>query len=186
MKLPHWDRVNWILGVAACLFGLLAIGAGTYAWRMHQLMLREQVLLQAEYAQLTGLAKSSGKFSEIETSFQRQIADYAYPHKLDATQAGNEAQQRIREILSSAKLDIVSIQVLPAVRDDRGFDRIPVTVRIEGLLPGLQTALQGVSQQRPIIGIESATIQTVGAARAGTSPRLSAQLMFFVFRQRNP
>ena len=184
MKAPTWDRADWLVGLAICVVSLLAISAGTYAWHMHHLMLREQVILQAEYAQLTGLTKSSEQIAQIEASFQKKMSDYAYAQKLDATQAGNEAQQRIRGILSDAKLDIISIQVLPPVRDDQGFDRIPVSVRVEGQLMGLQAAFEVLTRQRPVIGVESTTIQTVGAARPGTSPRLGAQLMFFVFRHR--
>ena len=57
------------------------------------------------------------------------------------TQAGNDAQQRIRSVFADSQLDIISIQVLPAAKEEAKFDRIPITLRVEGDLTGIHNAL---------------------------------------------
>lgn len=57
------------------------------------------------------------------------LTQYAYPGSMEVTQAGNDAQQRVRGIFIQAGLDLVSSQVLPP-KIRKQFDRIPLTVRL--------------------------------------------------------
>ena len=70
------------------------------------------------------------------------------------------------------------------VKEGTHFDRIPIQLRIEGEMAGIQNALTLLATQSPTIGLETWTIQTIGAVRPASSPRLGAQFNFFVLRGR--
>src|SRR5690606_16197252 len=108
-------------------------------------------------------------------------AQYAYPESLDVTQAGNDAQQRVRSLFTAAGLQIVSSQVL-APKTDKGFDRIPMTVRSEGELMGLQAALVGITNQAPIILVDGVSVKTVGAIKSKEPQRLDIQFNLSVLQ----
>ena len=78
---------------------------------------------------------------------------------------------------------MVSSQVLPAKADGK-FDRIPLTVRLEGELPALQAALTILAGQSPAIGFEGLSVQTIGAVKAEVPQRLNIQFNLFVLRAR--
>lgn len=108
---------------------------------------------------------------------------YVYPSDQDATQAGNAAQERIRNIFTSAGLQVISSQVLPA-KEEKGFDRIPLTVRAEGELLALQSALAVLSSQMPIIVINEVEVQ-VRSAPSNAEPYLATLFNLSVLRERS-
>jgi general secretion pathway protein M len=86
-------------------------------------------------------------------------------------------------LLSQSGLEVVSSQVL-APKVDRLFDRVPLVVRTEGDLIGLQSALMVLTNQSPAILMDGLTVQVVGSAKADAPQRLSAQLSLSVLRIR--
>ena len=98
--------------------------------------------------------------------------------------AGNDAQQRIRSILSSAGMTVVSSQVLPA-KDEKGIERIPLAVRAEGDIVALQGALAGLAEQKPALLVDDMFIQAQGAANKGPQ-RLAVQFSLSVLRRVQP
>ena len=98
---------------------------------------------------------------------------------------GRNSQSPVRSGLNNhtrAGLDIVSSQVL-APKSEKTFDRIPLSVRAEGQLLALQSALVGLSSQSPAILIEGLNVQTVGAVRADKPQRLGVQFSLSVLRE---
>ena len=109
------------------------------------------------------------------------LTQYAYPGSMEVTQAGNDAQQRVRGIFTQAGLDLVSSQVLPP-KLEKQFDRIPLTVRLEGGLVALQSALVVLSGQSPAILVDGFSVQTVGVVKVDMPQRLAIQFDLSVLR----
>ncbi len=171
-----------LLGMTAlvliALLAAIAYGATKYQWAQERL-----ASLEPRYARLLGLEKGGSQLAQALASAQAQLAQCCYAEDRDATQAGNDAQQRLRSIFTSAGMQIISTQVMPP-KDEDGFDRIPIAIRLEGELIGLQSALVGLQRQSPEFWVDSLAIQTIGAVLATQPQRLGVQLTISVLRRR--
>jgi general secretion pathway protein M len=139
--------------------------------------------LGPRYARLAGLQTQQVQLEAAEQHLRSLLTKLTYLPAQDVSQAGNDAQQRIRTLLSQSGLEVVSSQVL-APKVDRLFDRVPLVVRTEGDLIGLQSALMVLTNQSPAILMDGLTVQVVGSAKADAPQRLSAQLSLSVLRIR--
>lgn len=151
--------------------------AQKYHWAQNRL-----TELEPRYARLLGMEASADDLKRAVKQTHDQLRHHVYPVSQDVSQAGNDAQQRIRNIFSAAGLEIVSSQVL-APKTEKNFDRIPLSVRAEGQLLALQSALIGLSSQSPSIFIDGFSVQTIGAVKAERPQRLGAQFTFSVLRE---
>jgi len=120
----------------------------------------------------------------MDAKAKEQLLQLAFPATQDLAKTGNDAQQRIRSLFADSRLDVVSIQILPG-KIEGGFDRISISLRAEGTLADMQTALGRLSEQSPVILIDSMMLQTVGAARPSAVQRTAGQFAFSVFRVRS-
>ena len=91
-RLTHRDRL-WIAVTLALVLLPLALGAG-YVWRKHQWAQSELDRIAPRYARLLGLEQHGPQINERLEAIQQQLVQYVYPAKMDATQVGNDAQQR--------------------------------------------------------------------------------------------
>ena len=64
------------------------------------------------------------------------------------------------------------------------MDKIPLSVRIEGDLIALQSALAVLSSQTPAIIVNGLNVQTMGTVKADAPQRLAGQFDLFVLRAR--
>ncbi len=158
---------------------------GWYVQQKHQNAEAQLAQMEPRYARLLGLEAQRADIEALLSSASGARTQYIYPASQDANQTGNAAQQRIREIFSAAGLQVISSQVLPA-KDEKGFDRIPLTVRTEGEMLALQSALAVLTSQLPIILINDLDIQIQGYGNPDpkAAPRLSAQFGLSVLRER--
>jgi general secretion pathway protein M len=164
-----------------CIVVLVPVLAGAYLISKYQWAESKLAELEPRYARLIGLEASKGQMTRAMASSADFITRFAYPATLDVSQAGNDAQQKIRTITTGAGLSIASSQVL-APKSDTHFDRIPLTVRLEGELPALQAALTVLATQSPAIHFEGFTVATNGQVKADTAQRLAIQFNLFVLR----
>ena len=177
------SRVMW-LQILTVLLLLLPLAAVAYFVGTHHVsVLKHLEGLEPRYARLLGLSERQVDFKNLGEQAGEQLKRLAYPASQDATQAGNDAQQRIRALFADSKLEISSIQVLPS-KEAGPFDRIPIDLRVEGDLTGIQNALSLLTAQSPVVIIEDVTLQTIGAVKPASTQRLSGQFVFSVFRQR--
>lgn len=179
MRLASRQTLLLVLFALVLLLPLGVLGAylvAKYNWAEAKL-----AELEPRYARLLGLEASKAKMAAAMAASTQLISRFVYPSTFDISQAGNDAQQRIRDITTSAGLSILSSQVLPPKSESR-FDRVPLAVRLEGELPALQAALVVLSSQTPAINFESFAVQTYGAVRADVPQRLSIQFSAFVLR----
>lgn len=170
--------------LSAGLLALLA-AAGLYVFQKHQWAQERLQELTPRYARLRGLVASRAEIEAAQTSAQALLARYVYPAAQDASQTGNMAQQRVRDLFTAAGVQIVSSQVLPA-KADQGFDAVPLAVRGEGDLIAVQAALAALAGQTPAILLQGFTLQTVGSVRADAPQRLAAQFELFVLQVHQP
>ena len=137
------------------------VALGVYVYEKHQAASARLSQLEPRYARLRGLAAQEADLTLLLDYTRKASEQYIYPASQDAAQAGNAAQQRIREILSAAGLQISSSQVLPA-KPEKGFERIPLSFRAEGELLALESALAVLSTQLPLILIQDMEVQPIG------------------------
>jgi general secretion pathway protein M len=182
MKLSkHWSR--WPGIVAGALLVLLPLaGLGAFVYVQHHAAEKRLSDLEPRYARLLGMLSQQDQIEDAVDQ-ARQLRDlYIYPPSQDESQVGNAAQQRIRELFTSAGVDVVTSQVLPAKADHR-FSRIPVQVRYEGDMAKLQALLVAVgAQSGPAILVEGMTLQILTYANNQAPARLTGQINFFVLR----
>ncbi|WP_198970418.1 type II secretion system protein GspM [Xylophilus sp. ASV27] len=181
LYLRRQDRV-----ALACLglLLLLPVAVGVYFVASKHVEFAGRIeQIEPRYARLLGLEAAKPKLEAAQASVRATLEKFTYPAAQDATQAGNDAQQKIRAVLTAAKLDISSSQVL-APKADGDMERIPISVRAEGDLLALQAALVGLGSQTPAILIDRMNIQASSYQRPEAS-RLMVQFSFYVLRARS-
>lgn len=156
------------------------------AVQKHQAAEQYLVDMEPRYARMLGLQKQRAELDAALAQAKAQRTEYVYPSAEDAAQTGNAAQQRARDIFSSAGLQIISSQVLPA-KVEKDVERIPLSVRADGDLLALQTALVGLSGESPVILLDDLNIQSQnfgnGSGDDKKPTRLSIQFSLSVLRE---
>jgi general secretion pathway protein M len=176
-------RERAAMAVLVLLLLLPVAGAALYLWSKHQWATDRLAEVEPRYARLLGLEASQAELAQAQRAAQTHLARFAYPASQDASQAGADAQQRVRSVATVAGLTLVSSQVLPA-KAEGGFDRIPLAVRMEGEMSALQAVLVVLASEQPVIHFESMNLQTIGAVKAEVPARLGIQFNLFVLRKR--
>ena len=184
MRRALLNRVAWLQALTVLVLALPLVGAGLYVWTLHQRVQTQLTDLEPRYARLAGLLERQADLKTLGVQANQQLERLAYPSSQDVTQAGNEAQQRIRSLFAESKLDIISIQVLPP-KEEGKFDRIPINLRVEGDLAGIQDALVKLSSHSPLVLVDSVALQTIGAVKPASIQRLGGQFSFSVLRVRS-
>ena len=179
---PLKSRDSVVLTITVIVLLLPLALLGYYMAQKHQWAQDRLAELEPRYSRLLGLEAQGAELVDVLARAQAARVKYVYPASQDATQAGNAAQQKVRDIFSSAGLQVISSQVLPP-KAEKGFDRIPLTVRTEGELLALQTALVGLTGQSPAILVDGVAVQTIGAVKADKPQRLGVQFNLSVLRE---
>ncbi len=180
MTLQWWKaNVRWMAWTLV-LVALLASGAYV-VYQKHQWAAQQLLDLEPRYARMLGLQRASATTQKSEQELLGVVTRYSYPAGMELTKAGNDAQQRVREAFSKSGLDVLSSQVL-APKQDKLFERIPLSLRAEGELAALQSALILIRSGGPVVLVDSVAMQTIGVFRPDQSPRLAIQLELFVLR----
>lgn len=177
-------RIFWLQLCTVAVLITPIVFAGLYVLKKHEEAQNKLEQIEPRYARLVGLISRRADLVTFTAEADQATSRLSFPAGQDTAQTGNEAQQRIRTLFTDSKLDIGSIQVLP-VKEGTHFDRIPINIRVEGDINGIQNALNLLSTQSPVIGIESWGIQTIGAVRPASSQRLGAQFNLFIARGRS-
>lgn len=159
------------------------IVGGVYVWQKHQWAAQRLAELEPRHARLQGLLAKEEELRLAAEQAAIQIRRHAYHVSVDANQAGNDAQQRIREAFAGSGLTVSSLQLLPA-KEDGPFDRIPIALAVEGELFQLQAALLALGALQPTVLVDAVTLRPTGLAPPSSSPRIGGQFRFSVLRER--
>lgn len=173
--------------VLLSLLVLVAVVAGLAAFfvqGIHRADEQRLETIEPRFARLAGLATDKGQLATALASTRSAVSRHLYPASREVSQAGNDAQQRARDVFSSAGLEVLSSQVL-AVKPGKQFDRIPITVRVEGEYLTFQTALAAMPSLSPTLFVDGFNIQSVPGAKPDAPLRLVVQLELFVLRARS-
>ena len=181
-KMLQRDAVGLAAGLV--LMGAVLLGFGAVVWQRHSWAQDRLTEVEPRYARLAGLDASRAQLDAALASTQASVARHVYGPGQDASRAGNDAQQRARDVFTKAGLDVVSTQVLPAKQEER-FDRIPIVVRLEGEVVALQSAMVVLPSLSPSLFVGGMSIQATGVVKPEVPQRLSVQFDFFVLRQRS-
>lgn len=172
--------VVWLLLLACVLAG--AGWAGWFVWSKHQSAAARMADIEPRHARLAGILQREAEFTEQVAEVNKRLGELVYPSTVESQAAGTDAQQRVRQLFTSAGLNLASSQMLePKV--EGAIDRIPMAVRLDGDLVALQTALSGLDTLRPVVWIDNMSVQT-GAMPRDQAPRLTISLNLSVLRGR--
>ena len=136
-------------------------------------------------ARMAGMLQNKELFAQSEQALTANLAEFVYPTADDASQTGNAALQRVRELASTRGLRVSSSQTA-APRDEKGFDRIGLSLRIEGDWPALAALLAELARQRPAIYINTLQLGVQRSGFAGEAPLVFAQLDLYVLKGHAP
>ena len=182
MSQRHPPRILWLQAATVIALMIPVVFAAIYVSGHHQRVFGLLADLEPRYARLTGLVQYKAELEALNVKASEQLKGLTYPSSQDVTQAGNNAQQRIRSLFVDSNLNVISIQVLPPVKDDSKFDRIPISLRVEGDMAGIQSALTKLAAQTPLVLVESLSVQTIGAVKPASIQRLGGQFGLSVLR----
>ena len=160
----------------------LAVGAWYLAQKYQWAQTRIDGL-EPRYARILGLQANVPMLDKAIEGATVMLERNAYPAKQDESQAGNAAQQQLRGLFSAAGMEVVSSQILPA-KSEKHFDRIAISMRVEGMQPQFQAALVALASARPSIWVEGFSAQHLGNTKLD-APRISVQLNLYVLRARS-
>lgn len=169
------------LTVLLVLIPLLLLAG--FVWQKHDWATNRLAELEPRHARLQGLFAAQAELDAAVRNSQAIGLKYAYAANLDASQAGNDAQQRIRSAFVDSRNSVESIQVLGSKEVD-GFQRIGVVVQVDGTLPDILEALLKLRAQTPMVLVDSVSLQSTGAVRPASVQRLSGSMNFSVLKVR--
>lgn len=171
---------------ATVLAALLPIaGLAYFVVDKHQWAQDKLAELEPRYARLLGMEAQKADMGALILRAKEAREKFVYPSTQDSTLSGNAAQQKVRDILAGAGLQISSSQVL-AAKPEKGYDRIPLSVRAEGDMTALQNALAVLSTQLPVIVVNELDVQVLGGlgnVHPTLAPRLAVLLNLSVVRE---
>ncbi len=180
---PQRPETLWLLAGGVLLLLVLVWAASTTLLKYRQAAARLDEI-EPRHARLAGLLQSSDRFAQADTVIQANLAEFVYPADGDASQTANAALQRVRELASARGLRVSSSQTA-APRDESGFDRIGLNLRVEGDWPQLVELLRELPQQRPVIYYTALQIGTQQGGRQPDAPQpVFGQFDLYVLKER--
>ena len=180
---PRWLA----LGALAVLLLALA-AAALWVAGVHQRAAARLAELEPRHARLAGLLQSGERLTQAQQALQANLAQFVHPPEADAAQLGNTVLQRVRELATTQGLRVTSSQTA-APREDKdqpGFGRIGVSLRVEGDWPQLQGLLRALPAERPAIYSDTMQLLSQGTQAGRASAMSQAQLELFVLQERQP
>ena len=135
--------------------------------------------LTPRIARLHGLSNYEEQLREASGSAGQALRTLAYPALADAAAVSADLQTDIRQLVGATGLSVSNSQLLPVTRKDR-FDYIRIRLTLEGDLSGLDDALTGFAQFKPLLLVESLDVRPQRALRSKAgSQRMTARVQLF-------
>lgn len=136
--------------------------------------------IEPRYARLLGLSTAGSKVQEHLAAQQQQVAEYLYPATDGVDRLGASIQQKLRDLIGGAGLNITGSQVLPPRSPEKQpYKIIEVNISVSGDLSQLRAALQAVQAVRPSIDVSSLQIfPQRSASPADSVQQINAAIRF--------
>ena len=174
----------WLLAAALIVLAVL-IPAVVKVVAVHRSASSRLAQIDPRYARVAGLLQSSEQLTKADQAIKASLADFLYPAEGDAGQVGNQTLQRVRDLASGRGLRVASSQVA-APREDQGFDRIGLSMRVEGDWEQMQALLTELARQRPAIYSQTMQISAQLGTQPGRRVDVAAQFELYVLKERQP
>jgi general secretion pathway protein M len=173
----------WLLAGALLLLVLLML-AVVKVVALHRAAASRLAEIEPRYARVAGLLQNSERLTAADKAVQASLTDFLAPAKGDAGQLGNLTLQRVRDAASARGLRVSSSQVA-APREEQGFERIGLSLRVEGDWEQMQALLTELARQRPAIYSQTVQISAQGGGMAGRKATVVGQFEFYVLKERS-
>jgi general secretion pathway protein M len=187
MKLNRTLRPEqaWLLLVALLL--VLAVAFVVFfTARVHTHAAQTLEQIEPRYARISGLLHNQTQIAQAGQTLESSLTRYVYPESGDASQIGNQALQKVRDLATAQGLRVVSSQSQTAKQDNDhpGLDRIGIEVRIEGDWNELQKLLAELPRQMPAIYLSTLQLTNQGVMMAGPDApsTISGQFDLYVLK----
>ena len=172
----------WLLAAGCVLLLVLGWASWTVVSKYRQAS-AQLADIDPRHARLAGMLQDKELFAQSAGALTANLAQFVYPAEGDASQTGNAALQKVRDLATARGLRVASSQSA-APRDEKGFDRIGLVLRVEGDWEQLVALLRELAQQRPAIFTN--TLQ-LGAQLRGLRDQpqsMFGQLDLYVLKER--
>lgn len=137
--------------------------------------------IEPRYARFAGIEASQKDLFKARENAQALLSQYVYSADKEVGPAGNDVQQKVRDVFSAAGLAVGSSQVV-APKTDSGFDRLELTVKTEGELASLQAALVGLEELQPAIFVDDLKVTVMGTPKAEVAQKLTIEFSISALR----
>lgn len=173
-----------IFNSAFFLILLLSIGFGANVVYQKNIWLLSQLeYIEPRFARLKGIEPELKYMNEKIDDTNRGLALYIREVKGDPNQEGNEILQNVRKVLESSGFEANSAQV---VLDDKGdkFKKYSVIIKGEASVGSLMSSLSGLKDLKPVLIIDSMSVQSTGLSQPHVAQRIVVQLNLSSIRSR--
>ncbi|MDR1969206.1 MAG: type II secretion system protein M [Burkholderiaceae bacterium] len=174
----------WLLAGAVVLLALLA-WAAVVVVSVHRAAAGNIEQIAPRYARVAGLLQDNQRLVQVDQAIKTNLSQYVYPAANEAGQAGNQALQRVRDLASARGLRVTSSQVA-APREEKGFDRIGLSLRVEGNWAQMQSLLAELPRLRPAIYSQTIAMGAQGGGVPGRKLEVGTQFELYVLKERQP
>lgn len=184
--IPLRSERLWAIAVAAVV--LLALAwAMTTVVAVHRRAAQTLSEVEPRHARLQGLLQNTERTAQMERALQANLAEFVQGADADPAQIGNAALQRVRELATARGLRVASSQVMaPREEKDQPFDRIGLTLRMEGEWAQFQGLLADLVRTRPALYTDLVQMSMQGAALPGRAQPIAGQFDLYVLKERRP
>ena len=172
----------WLLVAGCLLLAVLAWASWTVVAKYRQAS-TQLAEIGPRHARLAGMLQNKELFAQSGSALKANLAQFVYPAEGDASQTGNAALQKVRDLASARGLRVASSQSA-APRDEKGFDRIGLTLRVEGDWDDLVALLRELAQQRPVIFTNTLQLGVYQRGLRDQPQSLFGQLDLYVLKER--
>ena len=159
-------HIAWICGVTLLLPLALYINTLLGLWALHRTYQSDIDHLIPRIARQYGLIEYEDELRDASNRASRQVATLVYPASRETASVSTALQSDIRRIFSEAGLTVSNSQVLP-LRTEEHFDRININLSARGDISGVDAALTGIADFRPLLLVESLEMRPLQSGRSG-------------------
>jgi general secretion pathway protein M len=173
----------WLLAGALLLLALLILAVAKVV-AVHRSATSRLADIEPRFARVAGLLQNNARLSSADKTIKASVDRFLYPAEGDASQIGNQALQRVRDIATAKGLRVSSSQAA-APREDQGFDRIGLSLRVEGDWEQIQALLTELARQQPAIYSQTVQINAQVISVPGHGPTVAGQFELYVLKERH-
>ena len=186
MKLarPQRPETLWLAAAGGVLLLCLLWASWTVVAKYRQAA-AQLAEIAPRHARVAGMLQNKELFAQSQSALQASLAEFVYPAEEDPSQTGNGALQRVRELATARGLRVTSSQAATP-REDKGFDRIGLNLRVEGDWPQLVALLRELSQLRPAVYTSTLQLGVQHGGAQGGPQTVFGNLDLYVLKERRP